>query len=125
MYLQVWNQCNHARFTYESNLRYDGKFSAHERRRFLIEKVAPLITKQDTRLRKSISAQERLAVTLRFLASGESFEDLKFLARISPHSISKIVMEVCAALIKTLSHQMKVCKMIEYVILLCTFNVEY
>ena len=35
----------------------------------LLHKVEPLITKQDTHLRDSIPAAERLALTLRFLAS--------------------------------------------------------
>lgn len=33
---------------------------------FLLEKVAPHITKKDTHLRKSISPKDRLSVTLRF-----------------------------------------------------------
>ena len=32
--------------------------------------VAPLITQQDTNMRQAISAGERLALTLRFLATG-------------------------------------------------------
>lgn len=78
---------------------------------FLLHLIAPLIAKQDTRLRKSITAKERFVVTLRFLARGESFEDLKYLARISAPSISMIVVEVCTALIKTLSGHIKVRKM--------------
>ena len=38
----------------------------------LLQKVAPLIQKEDTILRESISAAERLALTLRYLASGEN-----------------------------------------------------
>lgn len=37
----------------------------------LFTKVAPLIARQDTRMREAISAGERLAVTLRFLATGK------------------------------------------------------
>lgn len=37
---------------------------------FVLNKVAPLITKQDTNMRLSISAKERLVLTLRFLATG-------------------------------------------------------
>lgn len=33
---------------------------------FLLEKVAPHITKKDTHLRKAISPKDRLSVTLRF-----------------------------------------------------------
>jgi hypothetical protein len=37
----------------------------------LLQLVRPLIEKQSTRMRRSIPAEERLALTLRFLASGE------------------------------------------------------
>jgi len=37
----------------------------------LANKIAPLVSKQDTKFRKAINVRERLAVTLRFLASGE------------------------------------------------------
>ncbi len=36
----------------------------------ILELVSPIISRQDTHLRQSISAGERLAVTLRFLATG-------------------------------------------------------
>ena len=36
----------------------------------LLAKVTPIIEKRDTRMRESISPAERLAITLRFLASG-------------------------------------------------------
>ena len=44
----------------------------------LLKLVSPIISKQDTKLRESISAEERLTTTLRYLATGRSFEDLKF-----------------------------------------------
>ncbi len=37
---------------------------------FLVEKVSPLIEKETTVMREAIPAAERLAVTLRFLATG-------------------------------------------------------
>ena len=36
----------------------------------LLDKVTPIIKKEDTHLRKAISPSERLALTLRYLASG-------------------------------------------------------
>jgi hypothetical protein len=36
----------------------------------LLEMVSPIIKKQDTKMRKSIPPEERLALTLRFLATG-------------------------------------------------------
>ena len=37
--------------------------------------IAPFIQKQDTKLRKAISSEERLIATLRFLATGRSHTD--------------------------------------------------
>ena len=37
---------------------------------FLLEKVSPLIKRQDTNMRQAISPGERLSLTLRFLATG-------------------------------------------------------
>ena len=39
---------------------------------FLLEKVTPLIRKEDTLLRQSVSPVQRLQVTLRYLASGKT-----------------------------------------------------
>ena len=39
----------------------------------LLEMVRPLIQKQDTNMRQSIPAGEKLALTLRYLATGECF----------------------------------------------------
>lgn len=53
----------------------------------LLEFVRPKITRQDTKLRDVIRAEERLAVTLRYLATGNSYEDLKCSTAISPQAI--------------------------------------
>ena len=44
---------------------------------FLFARVAPRSAKQDTHLRPAISAKERFVVTLKFLASGENYEDFE------------------------------------------------
>jgi len=46
--------------------------------------VAPQIARQDTQMREAISAGERLVVTLRFLATGESFRSLQYLFKFTP-----------------------------------------
>ena len=51
---------------------------------------------------KVISAAERLTVTLRFLATGKTFQSLSFQFRISDRAISYIVKEVCNAIVKYL-----------------------
>lgn len=77
----------------------------------LLNMLRPYITKQKTNMREAISANERLAVTLRFLATGRSFEDLKFSSIISLTTISKIVLETCNAIIKVLADEIRVSKM--------------
>ncbi|KAF2890092.1 hypothetical protein ILUMI_16081, partial [Ignelater luminosus] len=57
--------CNYLRIDYES-------FSG------LLNLVSPLITKQDTAMREAITAQKRLVATLRYLATGRDYVDLKF-----------------------------------------------
>lgn len=76
---------------------------------YLLRKIEPYISKKDTKWRKAIPAKERLAVTLRFLATGDSFKSLHYLFKISPQLISNIVPEVCTALIKVLEDSIKVC----------------
>ena len=49
-------------------------------------------------VRNNISAGERLAVTLRFLATGESYHSLEFSFRISRQQISEIITETCQCL---------------------------
>ncbi|CAB3221184.1 unnamed protein product [Arctia plantaginis] len=73
----------------------------------LLNMVTPLIQKQDTVMRESISPRERLTVTLRFLATGQSYEDLKFSAVISPQLMSTIIPETCSAIYKCLKHFIK------------------
>lgn len=75
---------------------------------FLVEKVRPYITKQEqpwpiNLVRSTISTDERLAVTLRFLATGESFHSLEYSFRISRQCISTIISETCAALFEVLA----------------------
>lgn len=64
----------------------------------LLFKLEQFIAKKDTNMRKSISADERLTLTLRYLASGESQQDLSFHFRISRTSVSCIVYEVSLAI---------------------------
>ena len=71
----------------------------------LVEKVSPLIQKKDqpqavSPVRATIQPDERLAVTLRFLATGETFHSLEYSFRISRQTISSIVSETSRALYK-------------------------
>lgn len=77
---------------------------------FLLHKIGPQIAKQDTKWRKAVPVNERLALTLRFLATGDSYKSLHYLFKISPQLISQIVPEVCSALITALRDLIKVSK---------------
>ena len=61
----------------------------------LLEKVRPCIQKKTTNMRKPISAEEKLALTLRLIATGENFSSLSFLFRIHDSTISAFVPIVC------------------------------
>ncbi|XP_065200002.1 uncharacterized protein LOC135843983 [Planococcus citri] len=56
------------------------------------------LKKQDTRFRLAISSKHRLAICLRFLASGETFRSLSFHFRLGESTVSIIVKEVCDAI---------------------------
>lgn len=75
---------------------------------YLLTLISPIISKQDTHLRDSIPAKIRLAITLRFLATGDSYKSLHFLFKVSSQIISKIVPEVCAAINQVLKNEVKV-----------------
>jgi len=75
---------------------------------YLLTLISPIISKQDTQLRNSIPAKIRLAITLRFLATGDSYKSLHFLFKVSSQIISKIVPEVCAAINQVLKNEVKV-----------------
>lgn len=68
----------------------------------LLSMVTPLIKKQDTVMRRAISPHERLTATLRFLATGRSYEDLKFTTIISPQALGVIIPETCDAIYRVL-----------------------
>lgn len=83
---------------------------------YLLEKISPIVRKSDTNFREAIPAHVRLLVTLRYLATGDSYPSLMYLFRISEPSISRIIPEVCRALTDVLHDFVKVSKiMITYV----------
>ena len=69
-----------------------------ERMEHLLQLVAPLITKQDTNYRKAIPPADRLMVTLRYLASGNSQVSLSYLFLMGKKTISRIVSETSRAI---------------------------
>ena len=74
-----------------------------ERFDHLLALVGPKIAKKDTSFRKSISAAERLALTLRFLATGDAQQSLRYSFRIGKATVSKIISETCDAIYTSLA----------------------
>ncbi|CAF4945829.1 unnamed protein product [Pieris macdunnoughi] len=75
---------------------------------YLLDKISPLISKQqDTDFREAIPAKYRLAITLRFIASCDSYKSLHYLFKVSPQAISKIIPEVCKAINDVLRNEIK------------------
>lgn len=64
----------------------------------LLDKVSPIIIKKDTNFRKAISPETRLAITIRYLASGDSYRSLMLLFRVPHNTISGIVAQTCSAI---------------------------
>ena len=74
-----------------------------ERMEHLLPLIAPLIVKKGTNFRKVIPPAQRLMLTLRFLASGDSQILLTYLFRIRKKTVSRIISETSEALYEVLS----------------------
>lgn len=74
---------------------------------YILDKISPIISKNDTQFREAVPAKTRLAITLRFLATGNSYKSLHFYS-VSSQLISQIVPEVCNAINDLLKGEIKV-----------------
>lgn len=92
----------------------------------LLELVGPKIVKQDTVMRQSISPEERLTATLRFLATGRSLQDLSFTTGIGTSTLCDLIPETCKAMFESLKGEyMKVSNLqIIRIILNCTNSIQ-
>jgi len=75
----------------------------------LLRLVESYISKTDTVMKAAIPARLKLEVTLRFLASGDSFASFALLFRIPPCKISRFLPEILQSIINTLDSFVKVC----------------
>lgn len=65
----------------------------------IVERVTPYIQKKVTFWRKPIEPGLRVAITLRFLATGDSYKSLQYSFRVAHNTISHIVPETCRAIV--------------------------
>jgi len=69
-----------------------------ERFEHLPSLVGPIIQKKDTQLRESISAEQCLVITIRFLSSGDAQQSFCYSFRLGKSTISGIISETCSAI---------------------------
>ena len=81
--------------TYKNFLRMDERLFTQ-----ILECITPRIMKQETRMRKPLEPGLHLAMTLRFLATGESFKSMCLNFRVGPNTLSLVVKETCEAIIE-------------------------
>ncbi|XP_045495296.1 putative nuclease HARBI1 [Colias croceus] len=74
---------------------------------YLLQKISPIVSKQDTTWREAVPTKIRLALTLRFLVTGDDYRSLHYLFKISNSLISRIIIEVCLALNDVLQDMIK------------------
>lgn len=94
-------------------IRCDGSFKNFLRMtsadfEYLLGIIGQKIGKRDTTFRDAIPVREKFAVTLRFLATGDSYQSLSYLFKISKSAISLFIPIVCDALIEALNEYIKV-----------------
>ena len=65
---------------------------------YLLSLVGPAITHQHTNFRTPTSPGERLAVTLRFLATGDSMQTVAFSYRLGHSTVCAMIKDTCDAL---------------------------
>lgn len=69
-------------------------------------RVAPLL---HTSIREPLEPGLRLAITLRYLATGESYHSLSYSFRLSHNTISKVVLDTCQAIAKAYEDKVMDC----------------
>ena len=67
------------------------------------------LEKQDTFFREALSPALKLAITLRHLATGDSYKTLMYSFRVAHNTISSIVREVCTAIIEEYGDELVRC----------------
>lgn len=69
---------------------------------YLCQQLRPVIQKQDTHLRQSVSTERRVAITLWVLATATEYRTVAHLFGIARNTVCVIVHETCAAIVEKL-----------------------
>ena len=76
-----------------------------QRLEHLFKMVGSVIQKEDTTFRKSISPEQRLVITLRFLATGEAQQSSGFEYRVGKSTVCNIIPETSKAIDECLKEE--------------------
>ena len=75
----------------------------------LLQRIGPRIGRQDTNYRKALEPGLKLAITLRFMATGDSYKSLMYGFRVPHNTISLIVKQVCQAIVQEYAEEVIQC----------------
>lgn len=75
----------------------------------MVERLTPILKKEDTRMRNAQEVGLKLAVTLRHLATGNDYSSLQYSFRVSKASICRFIPIVCDAIIDTYKPEVMKC----------------
>ncbi|XP_072177059.1 uncharacterized protein [Diadema setosum] len=75
----------------------------------ILEKIQGKIQRQNTFWRKALEPGLKLAITLRYLATGSSYQSLMYGFRVAHNTISKFIPEVCEAIIDAYAEEVIIC----------------
>jgi hypothetical protein len=119
VWVKDYLKCRNARIMRDLELNEDvlfKNFARVSRTNFytLLGMVEPVITRQNTRFRESVPAEIKLAVTLRYLATGDPFTSLMYLFRVSKQFISSMLPGVLKAITESLQDYVKVSFLLLY-----------
>ncbi|XP_062592427.1 putative nuclease HARBI1 [Saccostrea cucullata] len=77
--------------------------------RELVDRLSPRLQKQDTWFRKALEPGLKLAITLWYLATGESYTSLMYGFRVPHNTISLLIREVCESIIAEYADEVIAC----------------
>ena len=96
--LGAWNTCmTDMRNLYPEKHRQAFRMDV-EHFQEVLSLVKDRITKNDTLFRKAIVPEQRLAVTLYYLSTGDSFSTIALLFRLGASTVRSIIFETCSAI---------------------------
>jgi hypothetical protein len=75
----------------------------------LLQQVGPRLMKKDMFMIKALEPGPRLAIALRYMATGDSYKSLSYSFRVALNTISSIVAETCEVIIEEYMEEVMTC----------------